>query len=51
MDGGKEKIKGKINMSKYFGTDGFRGEARNIDSKSYQWIVKLSATENEFKVP
>ena len=27
MDGGKEKSKGKLTMSKYFGTDGFRGEA------------------------
>ena len=27
MDGGKEKSKGKLKMSKYFGTDGFRGEA------------------------
>lgn len=27
MDGGKEKSKGKLIMSKYFGTDGFRGEA------------------------
>ena len=27
MDGGKEKSKGKLTLSKYFGTDGFRGEA------------------------
>ena len=27
MDGGKEKSKGITKMGKYFGTDGFRGEA------------------------